>query len=99
TSDGTGAFASYHDQLLIGGNFATIAGAPSPALAYWMCPCYPDCDHSPVPPRLSVMDFVCFLNRYTANDPYANCDSSTTPPVLNVSDFACFVNAFTAGCP
>jgi hypothetical protein len=66
------------------------------------CPgpaCYANCDGSTTQPILNVLDFNCFLNRFTAGDPYANCDGSTTPPVLNVLDFNCFLNRFTAGCP
>jgi hypothetical protein len=48
---------------------------------------------------LNVLDFNCFLDRFTAGDAYANCDQSTAPPVLNVLDFNCFLNRFTAGCP
>jgi hypothetical protein len=60
--------------------------------------CYANCDESTLSPVLNVVDFVCFLNRYAANDPYANCDDSTTPPILNVNDFTCFLNQFAAGC-
>lgn len=60
--------------------------------------CYPNCDGSRVAPILNVADFTCFLNRFSAADPYANCDGSTQPPTLNVSDFTCFVNAYSAGC-
>ncbi|MFN0132143.1 MAG: beta-propeller fold lactonase family protein [Phycisphaerales bacterium] len=61
--------------------------------------CYANCDASHVPPILNVSDFVCFLNKFAANDPTANCDGSTTPPVLNVNDFICYSNVFAAGCP
>jgi hypothetical protein len=61
--------------------------------------CYPNCDGSTIPPVLNVLDFNCFLNRFTTGASYANCDGSTTPPVLNVLDFNCFLNRFTAGCP
>jgi hypothetical protein len=60
--------------------------------------CYPNCDSSTVAPILNVNDFTCFLNKFSAADPYANCDGSTTPPVLNVNDFTCFLNRFVAGC-
>ena len=69
---------------------ATPGGAP---------PCYANCDGSTIPPLLNVLDFNCFLNRFSAGDPYANCDGSTIPPALNVLDFNCFLNAFAAGCP
>jgi hypothetical protein len=61
--------------------------------------CYPNCDESTSPPVLNVNDFLCFVNRYAAGDPYANCDDSTAAPVLNVNDFLCFTNRFAAGCP
>jgi uncharacterized membrane protein len=61
--------------------------------------CYANCDGSSAPPVLNVLDFNCFLNRFTAGDAYANCDGSTSPPALNVLDFNCFLNRFVAGCP
>jgi len=61
--------------------------------------CYANCDGSHVSPILNVLDFNCFLNRFSAGDPYANCDGSTVAPVLNVLDFNCFLNRFSAGCP
>jgi hypothetical protein len=83
--------------LVIGGAFAAAGGRPSALLARWGCPaCYADCDASG--PPLNIHDFMCFINRYAAGDPYANCDGSTTPPVLNVQDFACFLHEFAAGC-
>ncbi len=60
--------------------------------------CYADCDQSSLPPRLNVLDFACFLNRFAAGEGYANCDSSTVAPFLNVLDFVCFLNRFAAGC-
>jgi hypothetical protein len=62
-------------------------------------PCYANCDSSVVAPVLNVLDFNCFLNRFTAGDAWANCDGSTAAPALNVLDFNCFLNQFTAGCP
>jgi hypothetical protein len=61
--------------------------------------CYANCDFSSEPPALNVLDFNCFLNRFTSGDSYANCDGSTAEPVLNVLDFNCFLNRFTTGCP
>jgi subtilisin-like proprotein convertase family protein len=72
-------------KLSLGGS------APAPA-------CYANCDHSTTVPFLNVLDFNCFLNKFSAGDSYANCDSSTTAPVLNVLDFNCFLNKFSAGC-
>jgi probable HAF family extracellular repeat protein len=61
--------------------------------------CYANCDASTTAPVLNVLDFNCFLNRFSSGDSYANCDGSTTAPVLNVLDFNCFLNRFSAGCP
>jgi hypothetical protein len=57
--------------------------------------CYADCDGSF---GLSAIDFACFLDKFTAGDPYANCDGSTMPPTLNAGDFVCFLQKFRAGC-
>jgi hypothetical protein len=67
------------------------AGNPPPS-------CYANCDGSTTVPFLNVLDFNCFLNRFSAGASYANCDNSTTAPVLNVLDFNCFLNKFSAGC-
>jgi hypothetical protein len=61
--------------------------------------CYANCDGSTIAPVLNVLDFNCFLNRFSTGDSYANCDGSTAAPVLNVLDFNCFLNRFAAGCP
>lgn len=63
-------------------------------------PCYADCDPSTGVGILDIFDFLCFGNRFSANDPYAcNCDLSTGPNVCDIFDFLCFGNAFSAGCP
>jgi hypothetical protein len=61
--------------------------------------CAANCDCSTGSPVLNVLDFNCFLHRFSVGDPWANCDRSTGAPVLNVLDFNCFVQRFTAGCP
>ena len=61
--------------------------------------CYANCDRSTLSPKLNVLDFICFLNKFAANDPYANCDQSTITPAINISDFVCFLDKFAAGCP
>jgi glucose/arabinose dehydrogenase len=61
--------------------------------------CAANCDASTQQPILNVLDFNCFLNKFSASDCYANCDNSTAPPTLNVLDFNCFLNQFAAGCP
>ena len=88
--------------------FSTIAGTLGGGIAadfetaHRTCggpaPCYPNCDNSTTPPILNVLDFGCFLNKFSSGDTYANCDHSTTAPVLNVLDFGCFLNSFAAGC-
>jgi hypothetical protein len=60
--------------------------------------CYANCDDSPAPALLSVADFSCFLQRFSAGDSYANCDGSSTPPVLNIADFTCFLARYASGC-
>jgi hypothetical protein len=69
------------------------------AISIEVVPCYANCDGSTAPPLLNVVDFQCFLNRFSSGDSRANCDGSTNPPVLNVNDFACFLNKYSAGCP
>jgi hypothetical protein len=74
-----------------GVDFSPVAGSTPPS-------CYANCDSSTIVPFLNVLDFNCFLNRFSAGDSYANCDNSTIAPVLNVLDFNCFLNRFSAGC-
>lgn len=88
-------------QLVVGGSFTLAGGLSSFDFAELTgCPiCYANCDHSTMPPRLNVGDFVCFINAFARGSAYANCDESTVPPALNVNDFACFINRFASGCP
>jgi hypothetical protein len=61
------------------------------------CPnCYANCDSSTRAPVLNVADFICFINKYAAKDPYANC---TVDAAIDINDFTCFLNKFAAGCP
>ena len=61
------------------------------------CPnCYADCDLSEGPTRLNVNDFVCFINKYAALDPYANCNVDAA---IDIADFSCFMTKFAQGCP
>jgi len=79
-----------------GGSFAIMSGfwaAEAPTV------CYANCDGSTSAPALNVLDFTCFLQKFSAGDSYANCDTSTTAPALNVLDFTCFLQKFSAGCP
>jgi probable HAF family extracellular repeat protein len=73
--------------------------APTGLLLTPVAACYANCDASTAAPVLNVLDFNCFLNRFSSGDSYANCDGSTAAPVLNVLDFNCFLNRFTSGCP
>ena len=62
--------------------------------------CYADCDTSTGVGVLDIFDFLCFGNRFAANDPYAcDCDTTTGPGVCDIFDFLCFGNEFNAGCP
>jgi len=63
---------------------------------------YANCNGSVVPPVLSAADFVCFLQRFKANnsfDPYPNCDGSTGIPRLTAADFVCYLQQFRVPCP
>jgi hypothetical protein len=78
-------------------NSPTGGGHIGSGTAQWVgCPnCYADCDNSQGAKRLTANDFVCYLNRYVARDPYANCDVNAT---IEVNDFICYLNKFAAGC-
>jgi hypothetical protein len=79
---------------------ATAGGLPRIDIGPYEFPaCLANCDCSTAAPLLNIFDLVCFLQRFSAGDPWANCDQSTTPPVLNVSDFNCFLQQFAQGCP
>jgi hypothetical protein len=96
------ALLSHAGQVIVAGAFTSAGGRASPNVAIWGPPpptCYPNCDCSAAPPLLTINDFVCFLGRFAAGDPYANCDQSTSPPTLNIADLACFLNRFAEGCP
>ena len=59
--------------------------------------CYANCECDGV---LDIFDFLCFGNKFAANDPYAcDCDTSTGQGACDIFDFLCFGNAFDAGCP
>lgn len=55
--------------------------------------CAGDCDGNGV---LNVLDFLCFQNSWSAQDPKGDCDGNG---LYNVLDFICFQNAFQEGCP
>jgi hypothetical protein len=88
--------------LFVGGaSAATGGGTVTNQAALWVgCPnCYANCDLSTAAPTLNIADFVCFLQKFAANDPYANCDNSSAAPAINIADFQCFLQKFAAGCP
>ncbi len=61
--------------------------------------CFADCDVTTGPGVLDVFDFLCWLNEYFRETPYAcECDLSTGPGVCDIFDYVCFGNAFSAGC-
>lgn len=65
----------------------------------WAAPlvtCYADYDDDG---RVTVNDYIAFLNAFAAGQPRSNCDGSTEPPILNINDFICFANAAAGGCP
>jgi hypothetical protein len=96
---GANAVCQDGGTIYVGGYATDAQGEREAILWVGTLPCYANCDESTRAPALNVLDFNCFINRFTAGDGYANCDHSTTEPVLNVLDFACFVNRFGAGCP
>jgi hypothetical protein len=67
-------------------------------LSFVSAECYSNCDGSLFAPLLTANDFLCFLNKFAANDPYANCDASTGSPALTANDFQCFINQFAISC-
>jgi hypothetical protein len=93
TSNSAGQIA--YDQWLANGKSAPVVMDTGKI----PMPCYANCDGSSRGPVLNVNDFVCFMNRFAAGDPWANCDGSTTSPVLNINDFVCFQMKFASGCP
>jgi hypothetical protein len=95
------SFAVFDDprgRSLFVGEVLNVNGGIAPGIAQWVgCPnCYANCDGSTAPPRLNVLDFSCFLNRFAARDPYANCNGDAE---INTLDFSCFLGRFAAGCP
>ncbi|MCW5777300.1 MAG: hypothetical protein KIS87_12755, partial [Phycisphaeraceae bacterium] len=55
--------------------------------------CPVDCNGDTV---VNTLDFICFLNFFTAGHPNADFNGDT---VVNTLDFIAFLNAFVAGCP
>lgn len=54
--------------------------------------CFADCTGDGVS---DLFDFLCFTNRFNAQDPGADCDMNGE---FDLFDFLCFTNAFNAGC-
>ncbi|MCA9278104.1 MAG: hypothetical protein H6815_04855 [Phycisphaeraceae bacterium] len=80
-------------DVLFGGTFALANGVSVKSIARISCVCYPDCDKSGT---LSIFDYICYGNEYSAQTAYADCDQSGS---LNVFDYICFGNAYVGGCP
>jgi len=58
-------------------------------------PCYADCDGSTGENVLDRFDFLCFVNIFNSQKPYADC---TGDGQFDLFDFFCFTNSFNAGC-
>ena len=69
----------------VGGRFIDLRTEPPLA-------CYPDCEEDG---DLDVFDFLCFMNRHAAQDPYADCEEDGD---WDVFDFLCFLNHYGLGC-
>jgi hypothetical protein len=84
------------DSLFMVGQYLwNVGGGWTPNIAAWVgChgQCYPDANNDQ---RLNVDDFMSFLARWAALDPYTDC---TQDRVLNAQDFVCFTQRFAAGC-
>lgn len=80
-------------------SYNSVAGGVVYGFAQWVgCKepqCYANCDLSTGSPRLTANDFMCFINKFAAKDPYANCDVNAS---INANDFLCFLTAYAAGC-
>ncbi len=62
--------------------------------------CYADCDTFSGSGTLDIFDFLCFQNRFAAQDPWAcDCDTGSGFGICDAFDFLCYQNAFAAGCP
>jgi uncharacterized membrane protein len=99
----TSAMGVSADGSVIVGNANGPDGMPHPWIVHIPSFCYANCDGSTATPALNVLDFNCFLNKFTAGMGgdaaslvYANCNNDEG---LNVLDFNCFVNKFVQGCP
>lgn len=65
------------------------------AVVYWPGYCITDCE---LDGALDVFDYLCFLNKWTANDPYAcDFDEATGPGICDTFDFVEFGTLFARG--
>ena len=93
------AFAMAYDSgrnrvVLFGGQFESKLLNDT-----WEYGLYPDCDQTTGAGELDIFDFLCFLNKFVAQEPYAcDCDTATGQGVCDVFDFMCFQDLF-ASCP
>src|SRR5678816_4811569 len=80
SGSGTAVLSLSQLQLADAGRYACLVSSACGSIATRGArlgvPCYADCDHSTLAPVLNINDFMCFLNRFAAGDPYANCDGS-----------------------
>ncbi len=80
-------------SLFSGGAFDFVDGVESHKIARLGCPtCRPDCNDDGI---LNTVDFLCFLNLFSAGDPAADFNGDG---VVNTLDFLAFLNAFNEGC-
>jgi trimeric autotransporter adhesin len=54
--------------------------------------CYADCNNDQ---RLTVDDFICFIDKFTYGDPYVDCNQDG---IRDLQDFMCFIARFTENC-
>jgi hypothetical protein len=82
-------------SLWVGGAILRAGAGQVCQLAQWVG-CidqrYADCTNDR---RLNVLDFMCFLNRYSAQNPYAEAN---VDGAFSAADFVAFINRFSLGC-
>lgn len=90
--------AGLYDAMVTFGSQSVVSEAAM--LSLWSGePCYADCDTSTGAGVLDIFDFLCFNQRFVAQDPWAcGCDTGTGPMVCDIFDFLCFLNVFREGC-
>ena len=89
------------DEPAAGTWTVTLADASPDDLAFWQdvrlivhgtSDCAPDCERDG---DLDVFDYLCFLGKFAAQDPYADCEGDGD---WDVFDFLCFQSQYAAGC-